>query len=93
MKHYKTVGVPAKNETVLDRVTCDFCAAPIVKPGEYEFNEVEIRSSVGERYPDASHGVSTTIDCCPACWAAKVLPTLRTLLAPGAEPRAEEWDY
>ena len=93
MRHTKTVVVPAREETVVDRVTCDFCAGVIVRRGGYDFSEVTIQSSVGSRYPDAGDGITTTIDCCPTCWTARVLPALRALLAPGAEPHTEEWDY
>jgi hypothetical protein len=93
MLHTKTVDVRATTKQVEDRVTCDFCGATLKRRDEFDFDKVTIERSVGSIYPDAGHGVDTTIDCCPACWHARVLPTLRMMLVSGAEPRTTEWDY
>ena len=89
MKHTKKVEVPAAVKEVVDRVTCDFCGENLPKR-DYRFSEVTLQIDVGSSYPEAGGGEKTIFDCCAACWEDKVTPAL---LALGAKPRVEEWDF
>lgn len=87
MKHMKTVQIPACEELVIDKVTCDLCGSEVDARG-YNVDEVEILHRTGKDYPGDSGGEETSVDMCGKCFDEKLVPWLKSQ---GAEPRKESW--
>lgn len=92
MKIVHQVQVPARTEQ-RSTTQCDLCGAPSgwfeKSDGAYQVAEVEIEMVTGARYPECDATTRTIVDCCTACFKAKVIPALVAL---GFTPREEESD-
>ena len=89
MKHYKTVQVPAKESSVLDKTTCDLCGEEITRDC-YDAEEIKVKHRVGHSYPEGGWGEEVEVDMCGACFDAKLVPWLREQ---GADPQPKEWSW
>ena len=89
MKHTKTVTVPAREETVTEKVTCDLCGNEIKKERGNAEN-VEVKHTTGSSYPDGGMGEEVSVDLCGTCFDTKLIPWLTEQ---GAVPATREWDY
>jgi hypothetical protein len=89
MRHYRTVQLPARESSVLDRTTCDLCGDEIVTEC-YDAEKVEIRHRTGTAYPESGCGEEVSVDMCGDCFDSKLVPWLREQ---GANPKPEEWEW
>lgn len=89
MKHFKTVQVPAKEATIVDYITCDFCSNKIEEDC-YERNEVEIQYEHGDAYPEGGSGLREIVHMCGKCWSSTFRPWLDSQ---GVSPTVEKWEY
>jgi hypothetical protein len=89
MKTYKTIQVPAKEQSVLDGTFCDLCGCSLDSK-YYEVDDVEIEYRKGASYPEGGGGTSVTVDMCGNCFKTELIPWLK---GRGADPVAKEWSY
>jgi len=93
MKHYKTVVVPATEETTeqkIDKITCDLCKKVIEKDSKFSEEKVTIQYKTGNSFPEGGSGDVTGVDMCPACFEEKLKPWLESH---GCELHTVEWDW
>ena len=88
MQYKKTVQIPATEQEVVDRTTCDICGTDMPPQSVGDYRIATVRLVEGTTYPECGRGRKTTYDCCPECWSAKIVP-----LFGDAKPRVTEWDY
>lgn len=89
MKEIKKVTVPARTEDVVVSTMCDLCHEKI-EQGMYEVNEVTIRFTKGDEYPEGGSGEETTVDMCGKCFESKLIPWLASI---GVAPQVKEYSY
>jgi hypothetical protein len=73
--------------------TCDLCNDVTIngwKESPYDDVNTDVEMKTGSIYPDGGEGKITTIDICPTCFAAKLIPWVE---AQGGKPTVVEWDW
>ena len=91
----KTVTPEPRTTTELAEVRCFACDDPAPQPdqhgedswerggwarGGYDIDKVILRHEDGSTYPHSGRDVEVVeFDCCPKCWADKILPFLLSL--------------
>ena len=98
MRHYIQKQIPAREERVLDKTTCDLCGKEALcghwKSSLYEVNEVEIEVTVrqrdGQNYPEGGGGTEYIVDMCPDCFKDKLIPWLKSQ---GCKAKRKDWDW
>lgn len=90
MKHKRTVEVPAKRETVVDRVTCDLCGGPVQpSPLSFDVSYTAVYFRSGEQYPEGGSGTQVEFDLCGSCFDGKLVPWMK---GQGATPAVTDWE-
>lgn len=87
--------VPASEQTVTVAIICELCRSVgrqgrCWEGGLYGVNEVEVKLTTGESYPEHSSLELHTIDICPECFVTKLVPWIE---AQGGKVRKQEVDY
>lgn len=103
MKHKRTVQVPASERVETHAITCDLCGkeAPGLRHGDSEWTtehyaieetrvEVTVRRRQGSSFPEGAWGKAWSVDICPTCFKAKLVPWL---ISQGAAIREEDFDF
>lgn len=94
MKIYKTKwipAIPAREERVEDKTTCDICGKDITQHFSYDVSECEISMEEGERYPECTDINKTSFDICPTCFKDKLTPFIKSFQ--NADPTITEIEY
>ena len=98
MRHYIQKQIPAREEKVLDKITCDLCGK-VAKSGNWEstlweVNETEIEITVRQKdglsYPESGWGTQYTVDICPDCFKNKLIPWLESQ---GCVAKRKDWRW
>lgn len=75
------------------RTLCDYCGLDLSARGDwYRRDEVTIEARLGEVYDEGDHRTVYEIDCCAACFIAKVKPAVEALGVKFREHGADESD-
>ena len=81
-KTYKTVTIPASEDTVVDRVFCDVCKKEIEEPDSFEINHCEVECQLGDSFPEGSSWESLTFDICSTCFKDKLVEWFKSFGSP-----------
>lgn len=88
MKIYEKVQYVETRDKLV-RVECDVCKSTIPEPAAFDICEIEVRSTIGNHYPEGGLADVVTFDLCPACFVEHVVQHLESL---GATPRRAKID-
>lgn len=96
MKHQKTVTVPEKTESRIDKITCDLCGSKDEGGyrdwggGEGNIYTTTVELEEGYGYGDGGNVTTTEFDICPSCFKTKLIPWLKRQ---GANPTITKVDF
>jgi hypothetical protein len=89
MKKRTIVPLP-RDEMFVEKITCDFCEAPIDHMQRYEEDAVTIEHKEGFNSPDGGCGTIRRVDMCPRCFYGVFKDWLDSC---GVEMACDEWDW
>mgnify|MGYP000854857557 CR=1 FL=1 len=89
MREIKNQVVPEHTIEVVSKVVCDLCGEEI-KREKFSAEEVIIKYTKGESYPDCGNGEDIEVDMCGKCFDEKLAPWL---ISQGAKLEATYWSW
>ncbi len=90
MRYVRSTKVESVQKTT--RTVCDFCGESTAPKDFYDRSEVELVARIGSSYPEGDNRTVYEIDCCVACFRAKVRPAIEALGVKFRERDAEDYE-
>lgn len=103
MRVYVEEPVPASTRTVLKKLICDSCKTEASRPAyedwassgwDVQETEIAFKSIIkhkeGQSYPGVQYGEQCSVDLCPECFKAKLIPFLESI---GVTVEYKEYHY